>query len=322
MATFEELKKVQTSYEADLLSKTGVHGVGIGYKTVAGKPTDQLSIVVLVDDKLAPDELSAEDMIPPDIAGVATDVVEHGRFERATGMLAASEIDNSQRRPLVGGCAISADPPPVTPPPGRFWAGTLGGFAQTIPDPPMFPWSVGVSCYHVLGPLVGHKGSNVLQQAGGPQVSQVTASVRDPEMGVDASGFAGLIQGTSYKNSILGYGTVTGSHPVDSSDLYKTVFKSGIASGQTNGVLRFLNVSALVDGVLWKHQLLVDGAFADHGDSGSFVLLPDPSGQGLYLVIGLLMGKVDGDGPQAGIANLIGNVETALGIQFPAPAVG
>lgn len=324
MSTLEELIKVQEAHEADLLAKPGVHGVGIGYKSIGGQVTDQIAIVILVDRKLSPENLRAEDIVPPSVGGVPTDVIEQARFEPATQVMLASEIDNRVQRPLIGGCAISADPPPVTPPPGQFVAGTLGGFASNIPDSPVLQFEVGISCNHVLGPLAqGPKRTNVLQPAGGPKVSELTMSVNDPQMGVDAAGFTGLVAGVSYSRNVLDLGAITGSHYVDLSDVGKNVYKSGINSRTTTGGLRFINLTVQVDvhgTLVWfEHQLGIIGAFADFGDSGSFVLLPDPTGPNLFYVIGLLMSKSVGDGPTNGVANNIRNVETALGIQFPAP---
>ena len=56
----------------------GVHGVGIGYKHIAGKYTNELAIKVYVREKIAVAEIPSTELIPPEIEGVKTDVVKNG----------------------------------------------------------------------------------------------------------------------------------------------------------------------------------------------------------------------------------------------------
>ncbi len=325
MLILEKLIQIKDLHEAALFQMSGVHSVGIGKKTVAGKETDDFAIVVFVIQKRELATLRAEDIVPALLEGIPTDVIEHPGFELAAFVRSMASVDNRAQRPLVGGCAVSADPAPYTPPPGSTLVGTLGGFASTNNDPPMFQFSVGVSNNHVLGQHTEPHRVNVLQPANGPRVSQVTMSVYDPDLGVDAAGFSGLVNGINYNATVLDLGTVTGSYDVGLSDVGKTVFKRGITTALTQGVLKVLDQGVQLTNpftnqpVVFKHQMFIEGAFADHGDSGSFILLPDPAGPGLYLVIGLLMAKGLGDGPVSGAANQIGIVQRALGITFPAP---
>ena len=62
------------------LSKVpGVHAVGIGTKVVAGVRTDEPAIVVFVVTKKPLDELQADEVVPTEIEGVKTDVVQMSR---------------------------------------------------------------------------------------------------------------------------------------------------------------------------------------------------------------------------------------------------
>jgi hypothetical protein len=315
MAGVEELKQIQASHEPELFAKAGVHAVGIGYKTVAGKQTDELAIVVLVERKLSSDSIDAASLVPESLDGVPTDVVERGRAE-LTAAASAISIDQSERRPLVGGCAIAADPPPPGEPTG--YAGTLGGFANWTDELGLI-WPVGVSASHVLGPVDSNsKGSKVMQPPRGPQVSQVSMSVRNPDIGVDAGGFAGTVKGVDCSNTILNIGTLAGSYHLQQSDLGKQVEKSGAASKVTTGSISEINMTVKLEGREYKGQIVVRGAFCEPGDSGSFVVMPSASVAGAYSVVGVLMAQELGDGATGGYVNSIEHVEAALGLRFPA----
>jgi hypothetical protein len=59
-----------------LLGLPGVHAVGIGGELTGGKPTGEVAIVVFVEAKRPPGEVPVEELIPAEIEGVRTDVVE------------------------------------------------------------------------------------------------------------------------------------------------------------------------------------------------------------------------------------------------------
>ena len=80
MSDKKKLMEIKKQYQFDLLRKKNVIGVGIGYKTTGGKATSNLSLVSLVQNKVNRTELSADDVIPPEIQGVVTDVVQVGKI--------------------------------------------------------------------------------------------------------------------------------------------------------------------------------------------------------------------------------------------------
>ncbi len=80
MVTMEEVKRVKEKHEAELMKKSGVTGCALGYKYVAGKKTDQLSIICYVNKKKPEKKLKKGDIIPKSIEGIPTDVVESGEF--------------------------------------------------------------------------------------------------------------------------------------------------------------------------------------------------------------------------------------------------
>ena len=74
----EDIQKIRVEKDLDskLLKYKGAIGVDVDYKQVKGQKTDKLGITVYVKKKLPQGELSVEDVIPAEIEGVPTDVVE------------------------------------------------------------------------------------------------------------------------------------------------------------------------------------------------------------------------------------------------------
>ncbi len=71
--SLDEITRVKTEVEAELLKLPGVTGVDVGYKYVGGKKTDVLAIRVYVKQKRDVPEKYA---IPKKIRGIPTDVIE------------------------------------------------------------------------------------------------------------------------------------------------------------------------------------------------------------------------------------------------------
>jgi hypothetical protein len=63
------------------MNKAGVVGCSIGYKEIDGKKTDKLSIVCYVKNKKKEKDLKIKDIIPREIEGIPTDVVESGELK-------------------------------------------------------------------------------------------------------------------------------------------------------------------------------------------------------------------------------------------------
>jgi hypothetical protein len=110
MPTFEQIVKIKESVEFQLHGLANVHAVGIGKKKTGGNFTDEIAIVVLVEQKRSREQLSAEDLVPPEINGVKTDVREIKRPRRhaaPTTRLTASFTGNvvtfsGQQKPGAG----------------------------------------------------------------------------------------------------------------------------------------------------------------------------------------------------------------------------
>ena len=68
-----------------LLSRTNVVACGVGYKVTADGPTQELSVVVSVSRKLPMAQLATADMVPKEVDGVKTDVIQTGTFRALLG---------------------------------------------------------------------------------------------------------------------------------------------------------------------------------------------------------------------------------------------
>lgn len=76
----ERAQEVQARYSDMLMSKPHVQGVGVGLATKEGQFTDQIAIVVMVDEKVPADQLAPEDLIPKELDGIPVDVQVMGTF--------------------------------------------------------------------------------------------------------------------------------------------------------------------------------------------------------------------------------------------------
>lgn len=81
MDLLRQTLEAQRLAQADLLRRRGVVGVAVGFKNYKEEVTDQLALAVLVQQKKPIEALSADDIVPSDVNGTRTDVIEVGRLE-------------------------------------------------------------------------------------------------------------------------------------------------------------------------------------------------------------------------------------------------
>lgn len=106
----EEILKMLERYKSRLLAKRNVVGVGRGFKVTKGVQTDEECIVVMVEEKMPKEQLKKKDIVPEEIKGVKTDVIE-------TGIIKALLSPTDKWRPAPGGVSIGHL---------KITAGTLG----------------------------------------------------------------------------------------------------------------------------------------------------------------------------------------------------
>ena len=279
-----------------LFENPNVVGVGVGYKTVGGKETSDLSFVVMVSKKIGKSLLDEKQLIPLEHKGVPTDVVETGKFEALS--------TTGKYRPAPGGVSIGHK---------DITAGTLGVVLESG-----FGELVILSNNHVLansnsasigdeilqpGPYDGGKLSTdqiarlekfvpiMFNQASECPVAEGVASFGNSLAGfisssrrlsvetnynlVDAA-IATPLDGKDVTKNVLEIGTITGSRPAL---LGMPVRKYGRTTDHTEGTV--LAIHATVDVSYGSGQVaryeeqLVSGAMSDGGDSGSLVVHRD-----------------------------------------------
>jgi hypothetical protein len=86
--------QAQAAVQDELMAKSNVVGVAVGFKDDKTTDSGELAVVVLVERKLPLAALSASDVVPKTIDGVRTDVYE-------VGYLRAYETPHDRFRPLI-----------------------------------------------------------------------------------------------------------------------------------------------------------------------------------------------------------------------------
>jgi len=312
---FEEVAKAKSLHEALLFSKPNVVGVGSGYRMVGPRRTDELCVIAMVEHKVPRAALTAHMMIPKEVGGIPTDVVQVGRLSAHSARLI-------KVRPALGGVSI-----------GHYMvtAGTLGCvvrdrmtnkrmllsnnhvFAnsnQSVPgDPILQPGAVdggavpedviarlerAVPLRFSTGPATCHWaqlyagfGNRIARMLGAHHSVEVGRSDLNAENEVDAA-LAIPLEDSAVSDEILDIGVIGGTTPPA---LGMLVRKSGRSSGFTTGTITILDASVDIhygDRVARFVHQVVTTAMSTPGDSGS--LLVDG---GSLLAVGLLFAGSD-----------------------------
>jgi hypothetical protein len=335
MAETEEIRMVREKHEASMMAKKNVVGLGIGYKETKGVKTDRLALVVMVSKKVAAGELRKEDLIPAEIEGVITDVIE-------VGEIVALQARTDRWRPAPGGVSIGHY---------KITAGTLGALVRDSETNEILI----LSNNHVMANSNGATpGDSILQPGphdGGTVAEDTIASLvrfvpiqfeSEPSpspcqfsnAAAEVANFFARVVGSKHRllavviqqanqvdgalarpvssdmvaDEILELGTVTGEREAE---LGMEVKKSGRTTGLTTGTVQLLDASVQVGYggekiALFTNQILTTN-MSQGGDSGS--LLVDAEGN---RAVGLLFAGSD----QVTIHNPIGVVKDALKFHF------
>jgi len=296
--TFEQMKQAKEYFHATAMTIPGVHGTSIGVKRVQGKLTDQLAICIHLTRKRPLGTIPLEELLPLEVDGFLTDVIEHAPIIRCEAKSEARAMyeDSSKYRPLVGGTKLSAG----------YSFGTLGCIVRK-PDGSCYA----LSAAHVLGEV----GSTVYQPAkvkcdelgttvAAQECSQMDAAIASLDYYYDA--------GLAHIREI---GDVTGTHDPGHDELPLPVAKRGASTGLSFGSVVAFNYSGMAaNRERFQDMLFIDGRgdeFVDHGDSGSAIVHPIDAEHNL--VVGLLWGKAP-DANRIGVATPIDRITGALGV--------
>ena len=143
MVTENEALAIKTRVAPQLLALPGVTAVGLGSKETAGRPTGELALKVFVTVKRPADQLAAAELIPREIDGLPTDVIQSGRrhllADPPGAVVLSDDGDETRSRPLVGGRRIRRE--------DSGYAGTMGCF---LVDPAHVGTAYGLTNLHVV----------------------------------------------------------------------------------------------------------------------------------------------------------------------------
>ena len=317
----------------DLLKKQNVLATGIGYKTSAGQKTPNISIICSVEKKLPKSQLSGADLVPSQVDGVTTDVIESGRiraFAHVTrqrpapggisighrditaGTLGCVVKKNGQRvilsnnHVLANSNAASIGDAILQPGPhdgGKFPDDHIANLLEFIPislsggiDLPS-DCPIGNSFASLLNLFAAATGSRTRLQAVRIQAEDnlVDAAIAKPLNDADVS------------DDILDIGAIAGMVPAE---LGMAVQKSGRTTEYTTGTIDQVDVTVNVQyggGQIGRFtDQLLAGPMSQGGDSGSAVLDNNKN------LVGLLFAGSD----TTTIINRMENVFSALGLSL------
>ena len=285
----DALAKVARRHVGSLKRKANVVDVGIGYRYRNGKRTDELAVVVRVDEKVALTRLRKTDRVPRSVGGVRTDV-----RERKVELLAGPY---DRHDPVVGGIAIG------TP----RSSGTLGCivFDKTSARP------YGLTNHHVMfRPSMPEPPWYVVQPIEDTPLDDYLGEYVRADEATDSClftldmGYAGprkldtgILQSVSAPSSGIQY-------PV----LGMPVQKSGAKSGLTHGSVSYIGfVDRSIEVTVNRRRTPGASGFCAPGDSGAVVT---ESATGA--VIALLNARIGPRGHWGGTAIAIDAVTDAL----------
>ena len=115
MSDVRTISELRSRAQKTLFKKANVIGVGVGLKEVEGQQTEDLSLKVLVYDKMPVSALSVQDLIPKELDGIKTDVTGVGR-------VFALQSPTGRHRPAFPGISVG------------HYAVTAGTFGAVVRD--------------------------------------------------------------------------------------------------------------------------------------------------------------------------------------------
>ncbi|QDZ76506.1 hypothetical protein [Bacillus cereus] len=105
----QDIQKVQKNVEEDFLQFRNVTGIGVGIQQVNGVMTGTPSLLVFVDQKLPVEALETNQVIPKEINGIKTDVIQTGYLFAGTQQTLPFDTQalSTRVRPAKGGYSVA-----------------------------------------------------------------------------------------------------------------------------------------------------------------------------------------------------------------------
>jgi len=315
MATQPDVVRVKEKHKLEILAMPNVVGVGVGYKVSGRTKTSEISVIALVRQKVPRAGLEPEAVVPSQVDGVSTDVVE-------VGDLRAQQAPTSRWRPAPGGVSIGhvrvtagtlgcvvrarsgvrlilsnnhvlansndANPGDAILQPGAVDGGREPDDAIALLErfcpiefseaPGSCSWARAVVAVgNALARLLGSRHRLETYWTNPQAVNLVDAAVARP------------LDDRSVSDDILGIGAVTGTAPAE---LAMRVRKSGRTTGLTAGEITVLHTTVSVGygpgHTAQFEDQIVSGPMSSPGDSGSLLVSADGP-----LAVGLLFAGSD-----------------------------
>lgn len=328
------LRQARDASSGQLKKLANVDKIGIGFKEVGGKLTNEPCLRVYVSKKVPASQLDPKDIVPRQIAGAATDVNPTPQ-ERLASDSPVTTPYTIQERPVPCGAQIAISGPAGV----RQWVGTAGCFVRKSGIDADYL----LSCAHVLNPKYKDAGADPLTDSNGIYVHQPAAwdtadgrgiafTGSNPRLAlgdkVDA-GTARMWDGIKPSNYVwkLGQLDATPSGIGQATWSEANVAKYGRSTGRTHGrVIDFSYTTspAYAKGTIpLAEQYYVhgeSGAFCAEGDSGAPLVIPYPNGHAKIIGIIVAMDQY-GNAFASRIENVFAalNIERLCGLNPPAP---
>ena len=303
-----EYRELVQRAAARLAKLPGVHNIGIGGRERAGQPTGQLVLKVFLEKKRKPEDINPSEMIPAEIEGLPTDVVETGPFKLSAAQgkppfpvqEAYKQGDFGRERPIRGGTQLGAKGGPPMP-------GTLGFMARVTGDPKRI---MAVTCFHAIYPTGVFE---LNRKCGQPNPEESSTKCCDNKIGLCVAGHydaqldGALVRvdgGQEWLAEIHQIGFIRGPHTISAAEAATLTFevrKRGrtlrltggtVQSIVGNGTMNDPNMPArpFTNGIVVKpnpSDVTTNPWFQQEGDSGAALVNDNNE------VTGMLFGRND-----------------------------
>jgi hypothetical protein len=266
-----------------------VVGVGIGHKIANGGRLDHQCVRFYVEHKIRKESIPKEFLLPERIEGIATDVIESGRFYAyppaeplaARGMTSYKppmEL-RGRMRPAPPGCSVGFQFPGER---AGLMAGTFGAVVAGGGKWHILSNNHVLACENKMAP-----GCPIFQPGllddGKPDRDQIAKLTRfvavnqNTTNSVDCA-IAELLAHDSVTAELHGIGHLASGQPipaVENMRVEKAGRTTGLTKGQVFDIFADIPVQYDMGVVMFRNQILITteaGKFCDHGDSGSLVV--------------------------------------------------